>query len=89
MRTGFPKYGLKLIRWLGVEIVKINGSYGLKTSYLRQGGSNPPVLVEQYHFENHDRTHTVTVSYRYEDADVWKPAIDTVVDSLRFLVRPN
>jgi len=72
---------LKLIRWDGVSITNVNGRNALKTAYLRQLNSNPSVYVELYLFQNYDRTHRLTISYRLEDSAMWNPALERTKNS--------
>lgn len=73
--------GQKLLTWHGLSIVTINGVSAYKFSYVRQLGNNSPVYVELYQFENYDRMHELTLSYRLEDASTWKPLYEKVLNS--------
>jgi len=75
--------GMKLIRWDGVSVNKISGSDVLKTAYLRQLNDNPAVYVELYYIENYDRQYTLTISYREEDAPIWKDTLNKTKDSFK------
>lgn len=72
----------KIIRWDGVRPVKVNNQNALEFSYLRQLNNNPYVVVKVYHFQNNDREHRLTVSYRQEDEKLWKPLFDKTLNSL-------
>lgn len=71
----FSAMGIRVLRWDGVSIVNINGQSALRFSYLRQLNSNPPVLVEVLTFQNNDRMHRLTISYRQQDASIWEDAL--------------
>ena len=75
--------GLKLIRWDGVSVDKINGFDVLKTAYLRQLNDNPAVYVELYYIENYDRQYLLTTSYREEDSSIWKDALNITKNSFK------
>ncbi len=75
--------GLKLIRWDGVSVDKISGFDVLKTSYLRQLNDNPAVYVELYYIENYDRQYSFTISYRLEDASIWKDTLNKTKSSFK------
>jgi hypothetical protein len=79
----FGATGLKLIRWDGVSIVTVNAQSALKISYLRQLIDNPSVYVEIYRFPNDDRMHSLTISYRLEDATFWKDALERTKNSFK------
>lgn len=78
---GFAGTGLKLITWYGVSIVTINGRNALKISYLRQLSDKPYVVVNIYRFQNNDRLHSLTLSYRQSDEATWKPLLTKVANS--------
>ncbi|MCG3873085.1 hypothetical protein [Psychrobacter sp. Ps7] len=81
------KINIKIIRWYGINPVKINDQNALEISYLRQLGNNPYVAVRAYYFENNDREHLVTVSYRLSDEKVWKPLFIKSLKSLKIINR--
>ncbi|MDM1346509.1 hypothetical protein [Myroides marinus] len=74
---------LKIIEWIGVSMVKINGNNTLKFSYIRKLKSNPKVKVETYVFQNYDRIHRLTISYRVEDTTLWEPKMNRIVNSFK------
>lgn len=73
--------GLKIVRWDGVAIETVNGCSVMRVAYLRQLNDKPSVYVEMYYFENYDRMHLLTVSYREEDASIWKEDLETTKNS--------
>ena len=81
------KINIKIIRWYGINPVKINDQNALEISYLRQLGNNPYFAVRAYYFENNDREHLVTVSYRLSDEKVWKPLFIKSLKSLKIINR--
>lgn len=83
VEQSFIGTGLKLISWYGVQIVTVNGRNALKSSYLRQLNDNPSVTVSIYQFQNNDRIHRLTLSYRQEDAAIWKTAYANILSSFK------
>ncbi len=81
MQQSFVGTGLKLITWYGVSIVTINGRTALKISYLRQLNDKPYVVVNMYRFQNNDRLHSLTLSYRQSDEATWKPLLTKIANS--------
>lgn len=81
------KINIKTIHWYGINPVKINDQNALEISYLRQLGNNPYFAVRAYYFENNDREHLVTVSYRLSDEKVWKPLFIKSLKSLKIINR--
>jgi hypothetical protein len=77
---------MKLIEWYGVSFVDVNGMKAMKISYLRQLNNQPYVLVNSYRFQNYDRLHTLTMSYRKQDEKAWKPLYKKILFS--FYLRP-
>lgn len=77
------RMGSKIIKWYDMEIVLVNGRTALKNSYIRQLNEKKPfVHVTMYQFHNNDRIHFLTLSYREQDAKIWKIPFQTVVNSL-------
>lgn len=81
VKQSFNGTGLRIINWYGVSVKKINGRTALKVSYLRQLNDNPYVLVEMYSFQNNDRMHRLTLSYRQSDGNIWKPLFAKILNS--------
>lgn len=82
MQSSLSPINIKIIRWDGVRPVKVNNQNALEVSYSRQLNNNPYVVVKIYHFQNNDRGHRLTVSYRQEDEKLWKPLFDKTLNSL-------
>ena len=72
-----------LIEWYPISIQKINGMPCLHVSYRRQFSSNPIVLVNYYIFQNNDRMHSLTLSYRVSEAVDWKTDFERILTSFR------
>lgn len=75
--------GHQLIEWHPLRVQKINGMPCIHVSYRRQLASNPIVLVNYYIFQNKDRVHTLTLSYRVSEALDWKNDFDRILTSFR------
>jgi len=72
---------LKIVRWDGVSVNNVNGRSVMRVAYLRQLNDNPSVYVEIYYFENYDRMHLLTISYREGDTSIWKEDLETTKNS--------
>ena len=81
IQIAFNKVGMRMIKWHSVSIEKINGISALKISYSRQLENNPSVLVNAYQFQNNDRIHKLTLSYRESDRAIWQPLFKEVLNS--------
>ncbi len=77
---------IRIISWYGVSFVNVNGVKAMKVSYLRQLKNQPYVLVTSYRFQNYDRIHTLTLSYRKQNEKIWKPLYARIINS--FSIRP-
>lgn len=71
----------KIISWYGTSAITVNGVSGVKISYLRQLGDMPPVIVNNYKFENNSLLHTITMSYREQEKKIWNSVYDKIIDS--------
>lgn len=80
---GFAGTSLQLINFYGSTIVKVNNQVAIKTSYTRRLGDNAPVRVDVYHFQNRDRMHSLTLSYRIEDTALWKEKLNHSLTSFK------
>jgi hypothetical protein len=85
VQQSFAGTGLKIIKWYGMSIVKVNGKTALKISYLRKLKNNPNVMVNLYSFQNNDRMHRLTLSYRQLDESSWKPLYSKILNSFTII----
>ena len=72
---------IKMLSYDGASIVFINGQPAIKTACLRQIEGNEPCYIEIYHFQNNDRVHRLSISYRKSQAHIWKPIFEQVLNS--------
>jgi hypothetical protein len=72
-----------LIEWYPLKVKKVNGMPCIHVSYKRQLGTNPVVLVNYYIFQNNDRMHSLTLSYRISETALWKTNFDRILTSFR------
>lgn len=79
----FSKTRLKLIEWYPIKMEKVNGMSCIHMSYKRQLEDKPYVLVNMYAFQNNDRIHRLTLSYRLEEADFWQKDFQQILNSFR------
>ncbi len=81
LMDSFSGTSLRLIKWYGVSFITVNGYAAVKMSYTRQAADKPNVVVDLYSFQNNDRIHVLTLSYRQSDELLWKPLFNDVLDS--------
>lgn len=79
----FRGTGLKLIQWDGVDFVRVNNILVMRINYLRQLNTNPYVRVNLYKFQNKNKIHTLTMSFRQEDSLLWNPLYNKVLNSFK------
>lgn len=77
----FSANDIRLIRWDGVSLVTLNGQNAIRIAYIRQLGKNPAVFVEVFRFQNYDRSHSLTISYRQQDAALWSDSLTRAKNS--------
>ncbi len=77
------KINIKLLSWTKASNVIINNKNVIKLSYIRQINDNEPSVVDVYFFVNNDRYHKITISYRVEKSQEWKPIFEKVINSFK------
>jgi hypothetical protein len=73
----------RLVKWLGVTQDVVNGMNCYKISYQRQQAENPVVLVSTYFFEDDDKMHILTMSFRTSEAERWESTLNTMKSTFR------
>lgn len=79
----FRTTDLKLKQSFPAQIVEVNGMPAIKISYIRQLRSEPEVMVNLYRFQNNDRMHSLTLSYRISESEQWATVQDEMLKSFR------
>lgn len=82
-KSDLASIGHTMIEWYPLKVKKVNGLPCIHVSYKRQLGSNPIVLVNYYIFQNNDRMHALTLSYRISESGIWKTNFDRILTSFR------
>jgi hypothetical protein len=83
IKLGLESANLKLIEWYPIKVEKVNGMSCIHVSYIRQLQDKPNVLVHMYMFQNNDRMHKFTLSYRLSESEYWKTNFATILKSIR------
>lgn len=73
----------RVLEWYPARVTEVGGVSTILIAYRRQLGSNPAVVVRRYTFQNYDRCHHVTLSYRASEAHQWQADLDRVLESFR------
>ena len=83
IQQSFRGTGIQLIEWYPIKIEKVNGMSCFHISYKRQFQDQPIVFVHMYGFQNNDRMHKFTLSYRITEADYWQSDFAIILKSFR------
>ena len=83
IQQSFSGTGQKLIEWYPLKVEKINGMSCIHICYKRQQNNNPIVFVNAYFFDNFDRNHIFTLSYRVSESEYWKADFAKILKSFR------
>lgn len=74
---------IKLLEWNTMVFTNLNFQNCTKISYKRQLKKEPPVIVNQYLFQNYDRMHKLTVSFREEEKDKWEKLLNETINTFK------
>lgn len=74
---------ITILQWGTPKVVEINGVTAICVEYSRAYKSNTPANVAVYMFEDYDRIHKLTLSYRASESDMWAADLQRVVQSFR------
>lgn len=77
----------RLLSFHGLRIVNLNGADSLVTSELRSVNGDSPTMGVTYRIQNNDCLHTITISYRESEGDLWTNDLKEVISSVRFKKR--
>ncbi|UCD22006.1 MAG: hypothetical protein JSW22_08350 [Chloroflexota bacterium] len=66
-----------------VEIAEVNGMFSLLWTYKSQLNNEPVVLVKEYMYQNFDKVHYLTFSYRVQDSDECADVFEKILYSFR------
>jgi len=82
-RTQAENQFTKILQWDVPSLELINGMEAIRLSYRRQYQNNPSVRVTTYMFQNHDRMHRLTMSYREAERAKWLADFPAILSSFR------
>lgn len=82
-RTQAENQFTKILQWDVPSLELVNGMQAIRLSYRRQYQNNPSVRVTTYMFQNHDRMHYLTMSYREAERTKWLADFSTILSSFR------
>ena len=78
---------MTILSWRGVKITQVNGVDALLTTYTRSMNDAPSVLVSEYKIQNNDCLHTITISYRESESNLWAADLGKVIGTFKFKKR--
>lgn len=76
---------MTILSWSPAKIVTINGVGMLLITYTRSMNDGPPAIVQMYHVQNNDCLHTITISYRESESDLWATDLEKVIQTFEFI----
>lgn len=82
-RTQAENQVIRILQWDVPSVELVNGMQAFRLSYRRQYQDNPPARVTTYMFQNHDRMHRLTMSYRESERSKWLSDFPTILSSFR------
>ena len=85
IQSGLLETGSRIVSWFPLEFKIINGMSCMRISYIRQLDDNPPVVVNIIAFQNVDRIHNLTLSYRQNEEDYWLNDFEIALNSFRIV----
>jgi len=79
----FKRTPIQITEWYPIQIIEINGMSALLISYKRQLGDKPYVHVKGYQFFDDDKIHSLTLSYRITEKELWEHNLNLILKSFR------
>jgi len=78
---------MTILSWQSAKIISINGVDVLMWTYTRSMDDAPPVLVQMYIIQNNDLMHSIAISYRESEKDIWADDLGKVINTFKFKKR--
>ena len=73
----------KILQWDAPSLELVNGMQAIRMGYRRRLRGAPPVRVTAYIFQNYDRMHMLTMSYRESERSKWLSDFPGILRSFR------
>ena len=74
---------MEIIEWFPVDFISINGMSCIYWGYKYKSAYFEPVIVHHFRFFNYDYNHTLAISYRESERELWEKDFMRVLRSLR------
>lgn len=81
MQAEMPE--ITILQWEKPKVVEVNGMTAICVEYSRAYKSNTPAKVSVYMFEDYDRIHKLTLSYRVSEKEMWAATLQGLLKSFR------
>lgn len=76
---------MTILSWQPAKITRVNGVDALVITYTRSINDAPSVLVQVYMMiQNNDVMHTIAISYRESEKDIWADDLGRVINTFKF-----
>jgi len=73
-----------ILSWQPVKITRVNGVDALVITYARSINDAPSVLVRVYRIQNNDIMHSIAISYRESEKEIWADDLGKVINTFKF-----
>lgn len=73
-----------ILSWQPVKITRVNGVNALVITYTRSINDAPSVLVRVYMIQNNDIMHSIAISYRESEKEIWADDLERVINTFKF-----
>jgi hypothetical protein len=78
---------MTILSWQSAKIISIKGVDVLMWTFTRSMNDSPPVLVQMYIIQNNDLMHSIAISYRESEKDIWVDDLGKVINTFKFKKR--
>jgi len=75
---------MTILSWQPIKITRVNGVDALVITYTRSLNDAPSVLVQVYRIQNNDVMHSIAISYRESEKEIWADDLGKVINTLKF-----
>ena len=75
---------MTILSWQPIKITRVNGVDALVITYTRSLNDAPSVLVKVYRIQNNDVMHSIAISYRESEKEIWADDLGKVINTFKF-----
>jgi len=75
---------MTILSWQPIKITRVNGVDALVITYTRSLNDAPSVLMQVYRIQNNDVMHSIAISYRESEKEIWADDLGKVINTFKF-----